>query len=480
MRRVLVLSVVLGLLLALPGIAGAARPDRFTDERWSLQCGALEATDGSVLFLAAEISREFGAFGFLAIWAAGTEPFLEDPTAISGDSGAAVSGLELTATFAMWEYDPSSDPPLGASLGTAELLATLTAVGDPEMFEFSFKEGNRLLRGSGTRQVYSVAGELTLPGGATADLSVCSVEHVEETFFGTNPARDPASFIFRSEGVQLSCSWSVDAGFVSLFASTDASGTFSDLFIETEGSFISGFTESGTLTTTEYAASFDLVSEEAGAVVGSAEATAQLTATGDRLRINDRFPDGSFKLIGELLSVAGTTVIDLGGDPLELTMNDESCQAFDGRTTSHFVDPRGPKGRSLANDTPAGAIPLGIGQSDRVVTGGNAPEPEASCTGEDEFGEPFEFPIEYTAWWSFTGTGEEVTVSTAGSDFDTIVGVYQVVGDELVQVACVDDVFDPEFSLQATVTIATEAGATYLIQAGGYAGSTGRLEVSLS
>ena len=48
----------------------------------------------------------------------------------------------------------------------------------------------------------------------------------------------------------------------------------------------------------------------------------------------------------------------------------------------------------------------------------------------------------------------------------------------LVPLACVDDVFGPD-SLQAVVTVGTEAGATYYIQAGGFAGETGTLVVSL-
>jgi hypothetical protein len=43
-------------------------------------------------------------------------------------------------------------------------------------------------------------------------------------------------------------------------------------------------------------------------------------------------------------------------------------------------------------------------------------------------------------------------------------------------VACVDDVD----SLQARVTLATDAGVTYLIQAGGFAGQAGSLVLALS
>jgi hypothetical protein len=68
-------------------------------------------------------------------------------------------------------------------------------------------------------------------------------------------------------------------------------------------------------------------------------------------------------------------------------------------------------------------------------------------------------------------------VDTAGSDFDTIVGVYTGSPGSLTQVGCVDDVSDPAFSLQGRITVDTVAGATYYVQAGGFGGSTGRLQV---
>ena len=50
-------------------------------------------------------------------------------------------------------------------------------------------------------------------------------------------------------------------------------------------------------------------------------------------------------------------------------------------------------------------------------------------------------------------------------------------GDELVEVACVDDLFGD--TLQARATVATEAGTTYLVQVGGFAGQFGRLRISV-
>ena len=82
---------------------------------------------------------------------------------------------------------------------------------------------------------------------------------------------------------------------------------------------------------------------------------------------------------------------------------------------------------------------------------------------------------------SLTGTGGDVTIDTASSDFDTILSMYVLDGGS-VQVGCVDDVFDPdtgEGSLQSRITIASVAGQAYYIQAGGFGDSAGTLRLRL-
>ena len=75
--------------------------------------------------------------------------------------------------------------------------------------------------------------------------------------------------------------------------------------------------------------------------------------------------------------------------------------------------------------------------------------------------------VGHTLWYSFTGTGDAVTIDTAGSNFDTVIAVYD---DEFVELACNDDVeFGPVgFTFQAALTIDTFEDATYYVQAGGY------------
>jgi hypothetical protein len=144
----------------------------------------------------------------------------------------------------------------------------------------------------------------------------------------------------------------------------------------------------------------------------------------------------------------------------------------------HAVIPNGPKPGPLANDAPDSATALRLGRVARVVTGGNAPDAEAPCTSEYPDSEgPVNVPFGYTAWWTVTGTGGEMTVDTAGSTFDTVVAVYTLENGVFEQVVCVDDVFDEESSLQARATWASEAGVTYYIQAGGFDTSAGRLQL---
>jgi hypothetical protein len=482
MRRlaVLPLLVSLSLLLTLPGMASAARADRLHDEETVLFCNSLSLSDGGTGFMVLDVSEQFGTFADLAIWAEGTVPFEENPTLIGGDASVTVAAdlSSMAASIDLFEFDPTADPPIGDFLGVATVDALLTPLSDPIPFDEEFKEGNRLFRQSGTLQSFLVGGMLELPDGTTADLSGCEAAHVSIDVFSNNPARDPASFVFRNSGLTMSCEWETDLGLVLLFADTFEFGTFSDVAIIGEDSFASGGSEDAVFTTSEFSATYEIFTEE-GSPLGTASASATITPTNDHIRLTDSFDDGTFKVLGQVLAVEGTLELDLDGG-LTLDMDATSCQALDFKSMDHFVDPRGPKPKPIANDTPETALPLAIGDSDQILTGGNAPEPEAPCLVEDpESGETFEVPMGYTAWWTFDGTGSDVTVSTAGSDFDTVVAVYQLVDEALVQVACVDDVFEPEFSLQAVVTVATESGGVYYIQAGGFAGDTGNLVVSL-
>ena len=77
----------------------------------------------------------------------------------------------------------------------------------------------------------------------------------------------------------------------------------------------------------------------------------------------------------------------------------------------------------------------------------------------------------HTVWFRVQGTGSEVTVDTAGSDYDTVAAAYVSDGaGGFTEVACVDDVpLDPfGRTLQAAITFPTEIGTTYYVQIGGF------------
>ena len=79
-------------------------------------------------------------------------------------------------------------------------------------------------------------------------------------------------------------------------------------------------------------------------------------------------------------------------------------------------------------------------------------------------------------WYSFTGTvvDDEVTVSLCGSDYDTIVTVFDACGG--IQVAANDD----SCGLQSELTFTSDGATTYLISVSGFNGATGNAEVSLA
>src|SRR3954452_17139137 len=91
-------------------------------------------------------------------------------------------------------------------------------------------------------------------------------------------------------------------------------------------------------------------------------------------------------------------------------------------------------------------------------------------TGEIMCSEHSDVNIDQTLWYRIPGTGGPITVSTVGSDFDTVLVVYKDVGDPTNGnniVGCNDD-----FSGQTSqVTFNSTAGASYLLQIGGCAAS---------
>lgn len=132
------------------------------------------------------------------------------------------------------------------------------------------------------------------------------------------------------------------------------------------------------------------------------------------------------------------------------------------------------------NDDYAARLSLPIGIGDRRSNIGATVEPGERLTAEDPNGFGCELdgtegsegvPMQNTMWWTFTGPGGPVTVSTRGSDVDTVLAVYEVGTSQLL--GCNDDLqpFDytrPElhYNVDSEMFFETIAGRQYNVQVG--------------
>jgi hypothetical protein len=475
MRRWLVLASLATLLIALlPASVQAAASSRSHEDSVILDCGSTSAEGFLTLF--AVLNPE-GSFAEVTFWATGTEPFEDEPTAFGGTEDVTGDATGMSATIDLFTIDSTPPPPVEVPAGSAVLDATLAPDGDPEPVDDRFKDGNRQERTTGTVQPLAATGSLDMPAGyPDLDLSAaCFAIDQSLDFFSTNPSAYTNHF----RSFEINCGWeAADGAFISLFAFADRFDAFGDVFIEIEDEEIGGGGPALLDKTSFAVGPFDLERfTSPGGIVGSAEAAAALTDTGESTRDSDTFGVERIKTFADIYAVDGELEVTLDGTTTTYPMDDEHCSAADQRVITHRVIPNGPKPKPLANDTPEGAVPARIGRGSRIVTGANAEAPEAPCTtiypGQTE---EEDVPITYTAWWTVTGTGGEMSVDTAGSTFDTVAGVYTLGAAGLEQVVCVDDVDDETgFSLQAKATWQSTAGVTYYLQLGGYGGDAGSL-----
>ncbi|HSM38360.1 MAG TPA: hypothetical protein VK838_03440 [Candidatus Limnocylindrales bacterium] len=504
MRRVPILSLALLLVVAAMPSAASAQPSiRYTDTHTFVSCDSFGDESGTVSFYA-EVSSTYGSYAGLAFWQPPASPLEGPPTWISDEFSVDLSadGSLLTAVLQLYEFIEDPEGGLGAFVGEATVTAALEPMGDPMPFEYSSRGSgsNQQYRVEGLTQLLSVSGEALLPGALAFALDNCDAANETLSVFATQPD----AYVQHSSFVSLGCYWEDDGLFAYLSAYSEQGYASADMFVGTDAGAFYGFTDVLTLTDRSFAASFDLfsagepepapegISTEAvgpgdGDPVGSVDAAATLTRTGERFRFIDRFGFAKYTYSGEVLAVSGAAEVSIPGADLSLAMDEFTCYAekvrFGYREATPNENAKGPGGgKPLANDLPENATPISVGTSVTVrSTAGTAAEPEVPCTAIDpEYGE-FELPLGHTAWWTFDGTGAEVTVDTAGSDFDTMVGVYVLDGEGFTSLGCVDDVFfEPDGgSLQAAISVATEPGVTYYVQVGGFAGSTGRLELTL-
>lgn len=463
-------AALIALLLAglLPVAAHAAPPARFTDRSTYVYCGLSDASEAPVAVLWFGQVGEFGAFGDVAYWAEGSDPESDPPTLVT-DFEREASGATDATSFSL--VIPLEDVESGEPAGEATFEATLAADGDPIPVEERHRFGNAWERVSGTTQPLTVTDATLVVDGITFEPTDCAGDRADLVIFATNPN----AWVNSGSVLELSCGWEIEGGFISLFAFRDRDFGFADLFVDPLA--LVGSTDQFTFTTTAFSAEFELfnwvIEEPTGE---SASASATLEPAGPAETETIIFQTGRAKQTVQPFTVSGTLEIP-GLGTFDMA---EACIASSVDFRSITTRPQGPKPgtRPPANDAPEGAVAVAGPVRFNVQTSGASfdPEVEASCLPEDpDFGQQFG----RTVWYRIAGTGDPVTIDTAGSNFDTAIAVYVDDGGTLVEVACLDDSPTGDFSrtLQARLTFDTTAGETYFIQIGGYAGEHGLLRV---
>jgi hypothetical protein len=133
-----------------------------------------------------------------------------------------------------------------------------------------------------------------------------------------------------------------------------------------------------------------------------------------------------------------------------------------------------------ANDECANAIGLDV--TDGTINGpfsntnatGETDAIPAECFTDDASADPLDNFYDNSVWFTFTGTGENITLTTditgidsTAANLDTQIAVYAM-GCDGAEVGCSDDVDTDGGNYLSSVTIATEAGTMYYVVVDGY------------
>ena len=132
-----------------------------------------------------------------------------------------------------------------------------------------------------------------------------------------------------------------------------------------------------------------------------------------------------------------------------------------------------PLADALINPNVITALPYsGLASNASATSEGG--ESSASCASGNDGTE--------SVWWELTPSSSgTLTVSTAGSDFDTVLSLWTATNSDgdypLTQVDCNDD---NGGTSQSEITPSVTAGTTYFVRVTGYAGATGTVELAAS
>ena len=460
MRRCLtILASALLLVAILPGAVAGARITKYQDHHVGAFCET--PVDGGYVSSRLETSTGFGDSAEVDVWLDPAIPF-EDPATMTGvtESVQASEGpteVALSATFDIFGPD-------GAPLGSAQLDATMTRVGDPQPITSS-NIGNHHSKTAGTFQNLEGTATLTLPGPIVLSLPGCTGDITDISVFDSNPT----SFVLSNKGVVVDCFWETPDAVATFTATQDTFGfvAFASLITPDQNVFDTGSGGTGSLTATSLTASIPMADEATGDP-SSATASATLTANGSPVTSTLLQSTVRQTITQQALVPVGQIVFSIGPSFL-FAIDQEHCQASSFTSKQIGTSPSGPKpgGKVPVNDAPDGALALKAGSRLNVQTGGASAAAEVQVTTCPE---GFADQMGRTLWYKITGTGAPVTVDTAGSNFDTVLGVFERDGADFTEIACDDDVsFQPVGSTyQAALTFGTVAGHTYWVEVGGF------------
>lgn len=453
MRSVLAVLGALLLLVTAVGSAAAGRPVKEADHVQDIGCNEVATADG-VAFFYAVLSEKLGPAAELVVFDG--DPEVSDPVWMQDDTRPVAMTFGPTTVEVTIPLLPS---------GEAHIVADIEPAEDASFLE-SGKDGNSRYRFTVTGTIYSVTGTLTLPGSAPAPFGPidCGAADVQVSDFFTQPHAVIRSFSSTGGLCNLTNS---DGDTAEVFLDVFPDGLFLNAFVTDAGGGqvgASGFGSLGgsiSMTLDEY----DPETGESTDMQGSA--VVALAETGDDFAYVLRASKRTVRVTGSIVDVDGTMTTSLGSfdlDPCVMAMT---------REKERINQSNGPKpsGKAPVNDLPAGAIALRVGGKTSTQTRTAQVEGEVGypCMVADDGETSFAIPVEHTVWYTVTGTGGSITVDTAGSDFDTVIAVYEGAPDEGETVACVDDTpIEPlGRTLQGAVTFPTVAGTTYWIQIGG-------------
>lgn len=324
MRRVLGLLAAMGLLAAtIPATVAAAQPLRLSESETRVLC-ELSSDAGFVSLYVSAVDS--GTDASVVIWGPGADPFSDPPTIMTASSAASFDGSSLFGNLELVLFD---DPERAA--GMARISAELQPDGEQyDIGSRDLRDGNRLYRMEHLMQTLVVSGSLTLHlfDGTyeEVDLEGCPAGTLSSSYFSTNPN----AYLTNTDQVFVSCQWASELGVIDILAIADRFTHFTAITIIGADRMLVG-PAVPVLNEGAFEATYELFDPADGTAVGSAVVEARLSPTGERITDHDWLDPYRFNVVGEKLAAAGTLVVTVGGESIELPMDDTSCEAGDVR-----------------------------------------------------------------------------------------------------------------------------------------------------